>query len=248
MTGKLYGVGVGPGDPGFLTYRAGSVLEEADVICPAAAAGDKESLALKIAGEAVDISGEVEKLIFPMTSDKEEKKRAWKRTGERVIAHLKKARDVAFITLGDPLLYSTYIYLLEEIKDRDRSYPVETVPGVTAVTGCGSSLNLPLVRGEERMAVVPAPPSDTGGFREELKGILAEFEAVVILKPSRRFEELKEILQDLDLLSKAVLISRSGRSKESIAADRDLLDKEKIDYLSTLIITKNCRDFVEKGD
>ena len=248
MTGKLYGVGVGPGDPGLLTYQAGSVLEKADVICPAAAAGDKESLALKIAGEAVDISGKIEKLIFPMTSDEEEKKRAWQRAGEKVIRHLEKSRDVVFITLGDPLLYSTYIYLLEEIKDRDRSYPVETVPGVTAVTGCGSSLNLPLVRGEDRLAVVPAPSSEMAGFREELVDILAEFETVVILKPSRRFAQLKEILQDLDLLSQAVLISRSGRARERIAAERELLDIEEIDYLSTLIITDKRSNFPRKGD
>ena len=111
VKGKLYGIGVGPGNPEQLTLQAYDILQQVDVICPASSQPNKRSLALKIVEKAVDITAEIDKLIFPMTEDDSEMQQAWKQAGKKVIDHLENKQEVAFITLGDPLLYSTYIYI-----------------------------------------------------------------------------------------------------------------------------------------
>lgn len=248
MTGKLFGVGVGPGNPEQLTLQAHDILQQVDVICPATSSSDKRSLALNIVEKAVDITAEIDRLIFPMTEDEDKMRLAWKRAGEDVKDHLENSRNVAFITLGDPLLYSTYIYLLEELRGHEQNFAIETIPGVSAITGCSSCLNLPLARGEEKVAVVPVPGEQKGDeLAEEISEILQIFDTIVLLKISRNFSTIREILTELDLKKKAVLISRYGQAEEQIFTDIDKLDSGDIDYLSSLVINSNGDLCSQKG-
>ncbi|SDM05227.1 precorrin-2 C(20)-methyltransferase [Halarsenatibacter silvermanii] len=246
MKGKLYGVGVGPGDPDQLTLAACKILRSAGIICPATSSSEKESLALQIARQAVDISGKIEPLEFPMTDDEEKLKSAWHKAGLQVRRHLKSGLDVAFITLGDPLLYSTYIYLLEELQSCEENFEVETVPGVTAVTGCSSCLNLPLVRGDEKLAVVPSGRDGPAGS-DELEKIVKNFETIVLLKVSQSFADIKKKLAKMELQDRAVFVSRYGQKGERIVTDLEKVKADEVDYLSSIIINKNNSHLLEKG-
>ncbi len=248
VKGKLYGIGVGPGNPEQLTLQAYDILQQVDVICPASSQPNKRSLALKIVEKAVDITAEIDKLIFPMTEDDSEMQQAWKQAGKKVIDHLENKQEVAFITLGDPLLYSTYIYLLEELKKYDHEFKIETVPGVSAITGCSSCLNLPLASGEEKVAVMPvSAQGDSENLYEEISEILQFFDTLVLLKVSRDFRKIRETLADLNLKQQAVLISRYGQSQEQVITDIDKLDPDEIDYLSSMVITRNSSLKSQKG-
>ncbi len=248
MTGKLYGVGVGPGNPAQMTLQAREILQKVDVICPATSRPDKRSLALKIAARAADLNAEIDKLIFPMTDDETKMRKAWQQAGDRVRKHLNNKRDVAFITLGDPLLYSTYIYLLEELQGQKQKFAIETIPGVSAITGCSSCINLPLARGEEKVAVVPVPgEQEKNNLAGEISEILQIFDTLVLLKVSRNFSRIKTILDQLGLKQKAVLISRYGQKQEEVITDIDELESEEIDYLASLVINKNSSLQPQKG-
>jgi precorrin-2/cobalt-factor-2 C20-methyltransferase len=129
--GTLYGIGVGPGDPELITVKGAAILARCRRIFVPRARSAAESLALDIAERYVDGAAEITELLFPMTADKEELSLRWGEAAEAVAAALRTGEDACFLTLGDPLLYSTYIYLLREIRARMPDATVVTVPGIT---------------------------------------------------------------------------------------------------------------------
>ena len=150
--GKLYGVGVGPGDPELITCKAVRILQQADVI----AAPDKgrgEQTALAIAGEW--IAGKpVLSCPAPMVHDEEVLDQAHTQAADRICALLEEGKTVAFLTLGDPTVYSTYIYIHRKVLDR--GYEAELVPGVPSFCAAAARLNTSLCQGQERLLIVPA--------------------------------------------------------------------------------------------
>jgi len=232
MEGKLYGLGVGPGDPELLTLKSKRILEEVDLICTPQSQPNKSSLALEIITEVVDCGAKIEPFYFPMTSDQDQLEAAWGRIGKKVIRLLEQGYNLALITIGDPLFYSTYSYILDRIV---ATYPdqVETIAGVTSVSACSSRLNLPLVQGDEKLAIIPVVDDLT-----EIRQALLNFENIVLLKVSRNYKELIELLAELDLKESAIYVSRCGQPEEFITSDLDSLRGEKIDYLSQIIVKK----------
>ncbi|GAB6137050.1 precorrin-2 C(20)-methyltransferase [Halanaerobaculum tunisiense] len=231
MAGKLYGLGVGPGDPELITLKSKRILEEVDLICTPQSKRQKDSLALEIVKEVVDCQERVNELYFPMTSDQDKLETAWQEASQEIVNLLQQGKDIAFITLGDPLLYSTYIYILKKIKTKHPQLDVKTIPGITSVNAASSRLNLPLTEGEEKVAIVPATSS-----LEELECILSKFSNVVLMKVSKNYKFIVELLTKLDLKAKATFISRCGQDIEFITSDLDSLVGEKIDYLSMIIV------------
>ena len=232
MEGKLYGIGVGPGNPEQLTLEAKRILEEVDIIYTPCSKPGKSSLALEIIAEVVEVEGRVEDLHFPMTNNQAKLKKAWAKARREIVSYLQEGKTAAFITLGDPLLYSTYIYLLEEIEEHQPQLEVETIPGVTAITGCSARLNLPLGKKEEKVAILPV------GEVAEIEDVVLEFETTVLLKVSHGFEQIRELLSKVGLKEDAYFISRCGQPEEQIKTDLDSIKAEEVDYLSLIIVKK----------
>lgn len=231
MKGKLYGIGVGPGDPELLTLKAIKTLEKADVIiCPKGKKGG-DSIALEIAREHINPLAEIKLQVFPMVYCQDTLESHWQENIRGIEEDLAEGKKVAFITLGDPLLYSTYIYILKVLKEKN--YDIETIPGITSFGATASTVNLPLAEGDETLTILPLIKEE-----EPMEKALTTSDNLVVLKVSHDPKGLATKLRKYDLEKNFVMISKCGHGDENITSDiRDLEEKE-VPYLSTVIIKK----------
>ncbi len=240
QTGHLYLVGVGPGDPELMTYKAVRILTDAKVWAVPTARENGISSAQQIAGQLVPDNGrEILSLCFPMKKvflgqeTDHQLLQAWGKAADEVIAHLDRGQDVAFPTLGDTTLYSTAFYLLPMILERRPKTKVTVVPGITAMAACAASQSNPLALGDDVLAVVPAAFED-----DRLRHILTSLDAVVLMKVHRRLDALIDLLTELDLVDHAVLIERSGLPDERVYTDIRQARGKKLHYFSTMLVRK----------
>lgn len=231
MKGKFYGIGVGPGDPGLLTVKAVELIRQADMIVCPESKKDEGSIALKIAEPYLKPGTEQLALVFPMTHDQEVLTTAWRENAIRIHEETQQGKTLVFLTLGDPTVFSTYMYMVPYLLEQ--GVEVETVPGITSFTAVASRLNLPLTLGHETLAVVPLMKGCANA-----RTALENFDNCVIMKPSHDSETLAALLVELDLQDKFVLISRCGTGEESLCTDIKELANGKIPYLSTMIVKK----------
>ncbi|WP_028586031.1 precorrin-2 C(20)-methyltransferase [Desulfogranum mediterraneum] len=238
--GHLYLVGIGPGDPELITYKAGRFLNQTRVWAVPQAKADGQSRALSIAANQLETKDKtILELCFPMkkvflgetvTSQLSE---AWRASAEEVISYLDRGEDVAFPTLGDPSLYSTAFYLLPMILERRPETQVTVIPGITAMAACAAGINAPLALGNDVLAVVPAAFDD-----DRLRDTLISLDAVVLMKVHRKMDQLVELLTELELVDQAVLFERFGLPDQRVYPDiREALGKE-LHYFSTMLIRK----------
>ncbi|SHJ04910.1 precorrin-2/cobalt-factor-2 C20-methyltransferase [Geosporobacter subterraneus DSM 17957] len=231
MNGKFYGLGVGPGDPELVTVKAVKVLNKADIIIAPETISGKGSVAYKIIKEHVEQQDKVKFQVFPMTYDADALDSTWNQNMEEIMLFLKQGKDVAFITLGDPMIYSTYIYVMRRIKAQ--GIEVETVPGIPSFCAAASRLGIPLSEGEETIAIIPAAYKC-----DHMDELLTYGDNVILMKPSRGFEDTVEKLDKHQLLQNTVMISKCGHADESITWDLKKMTGQKIDYLSMIIAKK----------
>jgi precorrin-2/cobalt-factor-2 C20-methyltransferase len=233
MTGKFYGVGVGPGSPDMLTLRAKRVLESvAAVYVPRATSGG-DSLARSILEGVLDPRTRFIELDFPMVRKKDALVEHWDRAAGELATRLQGGEDVAFATLGDPLLYSTYNYLLATLQARFPEIPVETVPGITSISAATALANLPLAERDETLAIIPVP-----GDPKKLEKVLGQFDSVVLMKIGARLGMVLEVLGRMGLKEKAVLVSRAGLPGETLVSDLSTVEDRGLGYLSIIIVTQ----------
>lgn len=231
--GRIIGIGVGPGDPELLTIKAYNALREVDIVCVPKSKVEKDSLALTIAQKAVDREFEIMELLFPMTHDKEVLTEHWDLATERIVEAARQGKTLAFITIGDPMFYSTYAYVLERVKKKFIDITIETIPGITAFASCSSFINEPLTEGDEKLAVIPA----AYGI-DAIRKALQEYDNVVLMKINRIYDEVVTLLNEMDLLGKAVYVSRAGHPDQFYTTDLEgLLGKDR-DYMSMMIVRK----------
>jgi precorrin-2/cobalt-factor-2 C20-methyltransferase len=231
---RIYAVGVGPGDPELLTRKAERILRHVAVICaPSASAGDS-SHALSIVEPFLDRSRqEVIVSVFPMKKDQEGLDEFWEEAAATVLTHIRQGKDVAFITIGDPFLYSTFLYLYRIFRDRYPDIPIEVVPGVSSITAAAVAAGIPLAAASERIAVLPAT------FEvEKLRRTLQDFDTVVLMKVNRVFDRVYALLKELGLERGCAFVSRAGTNEEKVVYDLESLVGKKLDYLSLIIVKK----------
>ena len=231
---KIYAVGVGPGDPELLTRKAERIIRAAPVICAPTANPADSSYALSIIEQFLDRGRqEVIVQVFPMRMDQTGLAEFWETAAAEVAERVRQGSDVAFITIGDPFLYSTFLYLYRIFRDRYPDIPVEVVPGISSINAAAVAAGLPLGLAAERIAIIPA------AFAEQnLRRTLDEFDTVVLMKVSRVFDGIYALLQELGLEHKAVFVSRVGAPEEEVVFDLETLVGKKLDYLSLLIVKK----------
>lgn len=235
--GVFYGVGVGPGDPKLLTLRAVEVLQRVDFVAMPKSRLERESVAWEIARTHCRPAAGLMELEMPMTSDRTVLQAAWQEGAQKVLTQLEAGFSVAFITLGDPSLYSTYSYLLEYLADKLPSDSIETVPGITAMSAAAALVNLPLAKGDEPLLVLPSAE----GVMDYL-----DFPNLVLMKVSRRLSELLSALEKTK--RPTVLLTRVGQAGESVQWQPQAQDigKDKLDYLSLLLV-KSGRESEENA-
>lgn len=202
--GKLWGVGIGPGDPELLTLKAVRILRQADVIMLPDSNG-AEKTALNIVRAYL----EGKTLLFaemPMVRDRAVMDRAHEQAAGQICALLDQGRQVAFVTLGDPSIYSTYMYLHEKV--RRQGYPVEVVPGVPSFCAAAARLNRSLCQGGEPLLVIPASHD-----QEALLDVPAN---KVFMKAGRSILDLQQLLGERGLLERASMVENCGMENERI--------------------------------
>ena len=231
-TGTLFGIGVGPGDPELIPLKAVRILKAVDVIFTAASTKNDYSLAVKIAQPHIPHGVEIMKLEFPMSKDKQVKEAAWQANARRIAEVLEMGRNAAFLTLGDPLIYSTYGYVLRHLQMGWPGLPIVTVPGITSYQAAAAATNRPLVEGEESLLLMSGV---YGG--ERLRQMSPKPENVVFLKAYRNLEGICQALESADMLSGSVAVSNCSNENQQIHNDLKQLCGQQPNYW-TLVIAK----------
>jgi len=231
MSGHFYGVGVGPGDPGLLTLLGVEILRLADVVVAPLSEKAEDSLALTISRPHLKEDVEIREIVFPLVYSREELKSAWQENTEVIRNLLSQGKQVVFITLGDPMVYSTYSYLQQLLQDS--GFPITTIPGVPSFCHLASRMGVPLAQGEEPFCVLPATCGE-----EILELALQKVDNIILMKASRRFAELRQKLEQAGRLQEAVMVSKCGWLEEEIYPDLAEVDPAKIHYLSTILVKR----------
>ncbi|SHF07109.1 precorrin-2/cobalt-factor-2 C20-methyltransferase [Caldanaerobius fijiensis DSM 17918] len=221
---RFYGIGVGPGDPELITLKAVKILSDIDVVVAPSGTG-QESIALEIVKPYLK-TAEVVLIDFPMTKDHSLLQRKWKENVEIIKGFLDSGKNTAFITIGDPMIYSTYIYILKHLN----GYKVETIPGITSFTAAAARLNIPIAEGSQPFVVIPSNDIDV------IEEVLSTYHNVILMKVARNYDEIIRLLSEKGF--EAGLAIRCGHPDEVVTRDLGQFSGRKIDYLSLIIAKK----------
>ena len=228
MSGTFYGIGVGPGDPELLTMKAIHAIEKVDVLIAPKTEKKDGSVALSIAKPYLKKDIEIVYQVFPMVKGFADDTQAWENNKKEILALLEAGRNVAFLTLGDPMFYSTYIYVYRLLEHED--IEIVTIPGVPAFVAIASQMGYPIVEGDDVLAVIPATAEP-----DKIQRALAAADNVVLMKVYKNFSDVAHQLAAHGMADKAVLVSRAGLSEERVINDVMAHADEKLNYLSTIL-------------
>lgn len=228
MQGILYGIGVGPGDPELLTLKGARLIKEADVIALPQKKEGMDIVALEIVKPVVDVSNKtLLPLNMPMTKDADVLEQAHSEAADKLIALLKDGKKVCFLTLGDPTVYSTYVYVHKKVLQA--GYQAQLVAGVTSFCAVAARLNIPLVEQEEMLHVVPGTYNDENDSYIDLPG------TKIIMKSGKKIGKLKEQIAKRGLTKYAKMIECCGMSDEKVYEDFNEVSEDS-HYFSVIIL------------
>ena len=233
-TGTLFGIGVGPGDPELIPLKAVRILGEVDLVFTAASTKNDYSLAVEIVRAHIPEQTPIEKLDFPMSKDHTVMEAAWRRHAERIAEALSDGKKAAFLTLGDPLTYSTFGYVVRHLKTGWPGINIQTVPGITSYQAAAAALNQPLMEGEESLMVMSGVH---GG--ERLLEMSKAPENVVFLKAYRNVDGICHALSQTGLAQGSVAVSNCSREDQKIYPDLCSLEDQKPNYWTLIIAKRN---------
>ncbi|MBQ7585732.1 MAG: precorrin-2 C(20)-methyltransferase [Desulfovibrionaceae bacterium] len=230
MSATLFAIGVGPGAPDLLTLRAIKALKQIKVILAAKRSGNEESMALNIAKPYLAKDVQIVNLDFPMTKDETILNEAWEKAARTTLEILAQDLDAAFLTLGDPLIYSTFSYLLDKLKQYVPDLKVKIIPGITSFQAASAKLEVPLCLREENLHIISGINSP-----EVLEQELNFADTAVILKVYRNFANIQKALEKTGRTNHCFQASLVEQPQETLQTKLDL--KVKPPYM-TLIISK----------
>lgn len=226
MTGTLYGLGIGPGDPELLTLKSVRLIRECSVIAyPAPDTGD--SLARAIAAPHIP-HGKIEIVIkTPMIAGPFPANDVYDHYSKEIAEHLKAGRDVAMLCEGDPFLYGSFMYVYARLND---DFDVEVVPGVSSIGACAAAAGAPLVSRSQILTVIPATLDE-----ENLKQRIASSDAVAIMKIGRHLDKVRGVINALELKNHAVYVEHASMESQKVLS-LDQLDGSSAPYFSMILI------------
>ena len=228
QSGTFYGIGVGPGDPELLTVKAIEALKKIDVLIAPKTEKKSDSVALSIAQPYLKPSVEIIYQTFPMVKDFAEETEVFKANTEEIMRELQGGRNVGFATLGDPMFYSTYIYIFRLLEPC--GVKIVTIPGVPAFLAIAAQIGRPLAYGNDILTIIPATAD-----LEAINTALDHANATVLMKVYKNFPEVVDALKARGMIEEAVLVSRCGLDDEKIIADVAAHKQEHLNYLSTIL-------------
>lgn len=218
--GKFFSVGTGPGDPKLITYRAVETIRNCEIIA-VPNSGAAENVVLKIVAEHVK-DKRVIACDMPMIRDKAKLAEYHRASAEQLAAYLDCGQNVAFLTLGDPTIYSTTMYVHQQLQSM--GYDTEVISGVPSFCAVAAKLNIPLCEGGEMLHIIPAS-------YEDVTGALAYSGNKVLMKSGKSMAKTKAMLAD----KPAMAVECCGMENEKIHRDLTDLD-ENSSYFSVLVI------------
>ena len=227
-TGIFYGIGVGPGDPELLTVKAINAIKNSNVVIAPKTEKKDGSVALNIARPYLRADVEIVYQTFPMVKNFEEFPAVFEENQREILNFLRDGKNVAFLTLGDPMFFSTYIYIFRLLKNS--GVKIETIPGVPAFLAIAAKIGRPLAFGNDILTIIPATADAA-----EISAALKNSDATVLMKVYKNFGEVVDLLAEENLAENAVLVSRCGLEDEKIIADVKAHKAEPINYLSTIL-------------
>ncbi|MFI8859530.1 precorrin-2 C(20)-methyltransferase [Streptomyces prasinus] len=234
MSGKLYGVGLGPGDPSLMTVRAVEVIAGADVIAYHSARHGR-SIARSIAAKHIRAEHVEEPLVYPVTTETTDHPGGYQgamddfyaEASARLAAHLDAGRTVAVLAEGDPLFYGSYMHMHKRLADR---YDTEVIPGVTSVSAAAARLGTPLAEGEEVLTILPGTLPE-----EELTARLAATDAAVVMKLGRTFPKVRRAMERAGRLEEARYVERATMAGERLAG-LAAVEADSVPYFSVAVL------------
>jgi precorrin-2/cobalt-factor-2 C20-methyltransferase len=234
MTGTLYGIGVGPGDPELLTLKAHRYLSQAPVIAyPAPDNG--QSFARSIVAEHIQPHQVEIPIVVPMRVDRFPAKHVYDQAAREITSHLESNRDVVVLCEGDPFFYGSFMYLFERLAPK---YPCETVPGVSSMMASAAALGRPLAARNDVLTVVPSPLED-----DEIRRHLHSADALCFIKVGRHLDRIRALIQEAGMLQQAAYLERVSLANQKLCRLSDL-PQTSAPYFSMILIYKGAEDWI----
>lgn len=236
--GKFFGIGVGPGPAGYLPLAAVEALQRADAIYLPRARSAEVSVARQcLAGIAI-APERVCEIEFTMDPDRRVLREHYTELAQRLAAELKTARNVAYLTIGDSLTYSTYGYLLAALLDLLPQLEHKTFPGITSYAAAAAAMGWPIGEGKERVLILPCP-DDAAALQRDIE----THDIVVLMKIGKRLPWVLDVLRKMDITQYCALASRIGLPGEVVCSDlTQLAPDDSLGYLSTMLIRRQARE------
>jgi len=231
--GTLYGIGVGPGDPELLTLKAARILRNSSCIYLPTSRLSTQNYVCEVVNHYANSTCEICPVIFSLAADSDQRRNHWQQTADEIAERLRAGQDVAFVTLGDTLLYSTYIYLLRALRLQYPEARVETVPGISSFSLAAALTNMPLGEGLQSLQIIPSA-NDFG----MIEMAIAAGGGVVLMKIGRCLQEIIALLDRLGALHRSVFVSRAGLPDQRVETDLNRLRgaDEKVGNLAVIIV------------
>jgi len=239
---KLFCVGCGPGDPELLTIKALNLIKEADVIFVPTSKSDKPSIALSIVSQFINKTTKIVNLVFPMVKDKNSLKEYWKKNTLEISEMVRTGKKTLYLTVGDPSLYSTWIYIHRELKNNHKDIEVEIIPGITSIFAFAAESKISLVEGDEHLSVVPACYD-----LDKVKNTVKSSDTIVFLKDGRYFDNVIDMLSETGFSDESqIAIAQDVSTKENILEIKLLKDikgkkQPSQTYFSIMVVKRNDR-------
>ncbi len=233
---RFFGIGVGIGGSEMVTMRAARTLKIIDTLFVPISKNKSDSKALISAKRHLRTEVKIIEIQFRMIKDRAAILRYYREYVDNMASEIKSGKKIGFITIGDPLLYSTYNYILKILKEKINPDLIETIPGINTFSYAFAKLNLPLAEGNEKMAVLPCS-NDLEGYID----IIRQFDTVILMKIGKNIHKVLNLIKAAERESESYFFKNIGLDDEISGEPVSRIDKLEDGYLSTIVIRrKNC--------